>query len=81
MTIIDHSEKVALAVTKLGNPELFLGMDWLRNHNPSIDWAKRHLSFNQCHDACGYTATLEDIEGNKLDDLEPALQLEEGYQL
>ena len=59
---MDHSEKMALAVTKLGNPELFLGLDWLRNHNPSIDWAECRLSFDRCPDACGYTATLEDIE-------------------
>ena len=80
MTIMDHSEKMALAVTKLGNPELFLGLDWLRNHNPSIDWTECRLSFDQCPDACGYTATLEDIECDEPHDLEPTLQLEEGDQ-
>ena len=34
MTVGDHLEKIQLAVTKLGNPELFLGMDWLKDHNP-----------------------------------------------
>ena len=81
MTIMDHSEKMALAVTKLGNPELFLGLDWLRNHNPSIDWTECRLSFDRCPDACGYTATLEDIECDEPDDLEPIPSLEEGDRL
>ena len=37
LTMMDHSKKIQLSVTKLGNPELFLGLDWLRTHNPSID--------------------------------------------
>ena len=72
---------MALTVTKLGNPELFLGLDWLRNHNPSIDWAECHLSFDQCPNACSYTAILEDIECDEPDDLEPTLSLEEGDHL
>ena len=43
MTILDHSEMIQLAVTKLGNPELFVGLDWFRLHNPSIDWS------HDCH--------------------------------
>ena len=81
MTIMDHSEKMALAVTKLWNPELFLGLDWLRNHNLSIDWAEHHLSFDQCPNACGYTAILEDIKCDEPDDLKPTLSLEEGDRL
>ena len=46
MTILDHSERISLAVTKIGNPELFIGLDWLRNHNPSIDWAEAKISFD-----------------------------------
>ena len=37
MTVGDHSERIQLVVTKLGNPELFQGMDWLKDHNTSID--------------------------------------------
>ena len=46
MTIMDHSEKIALTFTKLGNPDLFLGLDWLRNPNPNINWTECHLSFD-----------------------------------
>ena len=81
MTIMDHSEKMALAVTKLGNPELFLGLDWLRNHNPSIDWTECRLSFDRCPDACGYTANLGDIEADEPNNLEPALDFKDGDKL
>ena len=81
MTIGDHSERIQLAVTKLGNPELFLGMDWLRDHNPSIDWTQGKLSFDRCPDACGYTAELGDVEDDEPDCPEPAMQLAEGEKL
>ena len=51
MMVGDHSERIQLAVTKLGNPELFLGMDWLKDHNPSVDWTQGKLSFDRCPDA------------------------------
>ena len=67
MTIMDHSEQIQLSVTKLGNPELFLGLDWLRSHNPSIDWSEARLSFDRCPDSCGYVAKLQDIETDEPD--------------
>ena len=81
MTVGDHSERIQLAVTKLGNPELFLGMDWLKDHNPSIDWAQGKLSFDRCPDACGYTADLGDVEDDEPDCPEPVMQLAEGEKL
>ena len=68
MTVGNHSERIQLAVTKLGNPELFLGMDWLKDHNPSIDWTQGRLSFDRCPDACGYTTELRDAEDDEDDD-------------
>ena len=32
-----HYEYINLAITKLGDMDLFLGHDWLKIHNPSID--------------------------------------------
>ena len=46
MTILDHSERISLAVTKIGILELFIGLDWLRNHNLSIDWTEAKISFD-----------------------------------
>ena len=81
MTILDHSERISLAVTKIGNPELFIGLDWLRNHNPSIDWTEAKISFDRCPDACGYTADLQEIESDESDEREPQIQLNKDEKL
>ena len=33
-----HSERALFAVTSLGRQNLILGITWLREHNPEIDW-------------------------------------------
>ena len=75
---MDHSERIQLSVTKLGNPELFLGLDWLRTHNPSIDWSEARLSFDRCPDSCGYVAKLKDIETDEPDDFETDPDIQDG---
>ena len=54
MTIGDHSERIELAITNLGSSDIFLGLEWLRLHNPDIDWTSLLLSFNHYPDTCGY---------------------------
>jgi hypothetical protein len=34
----NHLEHTQLAVTCLGKQSMILGYNWLRNHNPEIDW-------------------------------------------
>jgi predicted aspartyl protease len=39
LKIGDHEEeKVAFMVTDLGSDDVIIGIDWLRYHNPEIDW-------------------------------------------
>jgi hypothetical protein len=33
-----HCEDIEVAITNTGNHDLLLGTDWLKAHNPSIDW-------------------------------------------
>lgn len=33
-----HTEVLDFAVTELGKSDVFIGHDWLKIHNPSIDW-------------------------------------------
>jgi hypothetical protein len=35
-----HVERIDFGVTNLGKGQIFLGHDWLKTHNPSIDGAK-----------------------------------------
>lgn len=40
----DHFEVQTFQLITLGNYSLILGMDWLRKHNPSIDWEKKTIT-------------------------------------
>ncbi|KIK92920.1 hypothetical protein PAXRUDRAFT_146241, partial [Paxillus rubicundulus Ve08.2h10] len=48
MTIRHHSEWITFGVTDLGKGKLFLGHEWLKNHNPSINWQMGSAKFDQC---------------------------------
>ncbi len=44
----DHAERIDLAITELGDRQIFLGHDWLARHNPIINWKSGGLMFAQC---------------------------------
>jgi len=43
-----HSERMLLAVSELGKQSLILGYDWLKDHNPKIDWEKGKVKMTHC---------------------------------
>ena len=45
MRIRDHSEQIAMAMSNLSTHPIFLGYNWLRKHNPQIDWKVKTLQF------------------------------------
>jgi len=47
-----HSESMLLAVSRLGKQSLILGYDWLKGHNPKIDWEKREVEMTCCPLQC-----------------------------
>ena len=72
MTVGDHIERVRLAVKKLSKQKLFLGIDWLRFHNPTVDWTESTLVFDRCPSKCGhlpqYLNPEDDIANRKLEE-------------
>lgn len=52
MKIRDHMEKVAFSVTDIGPEDLIIGLDWLRKHNPDINWETGLLQLSRCTDCC-----------------------------
>jgi len=46
MDISSHRELATFQVANLQNHELILGMRWLREHNPRIDWNDKRITFN-----------------------------------
>ena len=43
-----HSERMLLAVSGLRKQSLILGYDWLKDHNPRIDWEKGEVVMTCC---------------------------------
>ena len=41
-----------LAVSGLGKQNLILGYDWLKDHNPKIDWEKGEVEMTRCPLRC-----------------------------
>ncbi len=48
LVVGDHAERIDLAVTELGDKQIFLGHDWLARHNPIINWKSGGLTFARC---------------------------------
>jgi hypothetical protein len=47
-----HREDIEVAITNTGHHDLLLGTDWLKAHNPSIDWTQNKLLLNRCSTLC-----------------------------
>ena len=54
MDISSYIELATFQVANLQNHEVILGMPWLREHNPTIDWNDKRITFNseQCMTWC-----------------------------
>ena len=48
----DHTERAQFAVTNLGNQDLILGLSWLREHNPEVDWQTEEVKMSRCPERC-----------------------------
>lgn len=48
LAVESHNEIVSLSVVSVSYP-LILGLDWLRKHNPNIDWEDINLSLACCN--------------------------------
>ncbi len=73
MTIGGHTEHIDLAITNLGNRDIYLGHDWLKHHNPSVNWKTQSILFRRCS-CTGNRFTLPDADPDDKWDKE----LEEG---
>ena len=47
-----HSERMLLAVSGLGKQSLILGYNWLKDHNPKVDWEKGEVKMTHCPLRC-----------------------------
>jgi len=47
-----HSERMLLAISGLEKQNLILGYNWLKDHNPKIDWEKIKVEMTHCPLRC-----------------------------
>ena len=47
-----HSERMLLAVSGLRKQSLILGYNWLKDHNPKINWEKGEIKMTRCPLQC-----------------------------
>ena len=62
----DHSERAVFAVTNLGKQDMILGLTWLREHNPEVDWKTGEISMSRCPQHCR-TCFLEERQKRRAD--------------
>jgi len=48
----DHTEHTQFAITNLGKHNIVLGFDWLKEHNPKIDWRTQEVKMSHCPSQC-----------------------------
>ena len=48
----NHSERMLLPVTGLGKVDMILGYNWLREHNPEVDWQTGEVKMTRCPEKC-----------------------------
>jgi Reverse transcriptase (RNA-dependent DNA polymerase)/Retroviral aspartyl protease len=53
-----HQEVILCAMLNLAKMDFFLGYDWLRKHNPEIDWEKKEINFSRCLSGCGHPSIV-----------------------
>jgi len=47
-----HSKRMLLAVSGLGKQNMILGYNWLKDHNPKINWEKGEVKMTRCPLRC-----------------------------
>src|SRR6267154_2891802 len=47
-----HKERSEFYVTAIGDHDIILGTDWLKAHNPEVNWTTSQLAFMRCPRTC-----------------------------
>ena len=43
-----HYEKISFDIVELATQDIYLGMPWLRKHNPVVNWKTGVLNYDNC---------------------------------
>jgi hypothetical protein len=79
MMIQDYSIQETFLIAQIGPDDAMIGIDWLKNHNPEINWMTRAVKFTRCPSNCrqrSQSTTLDSQVETTEEDLEPDTELE-----
>ena len=48
----NHSERMVFAVTATRGEDIILGLPWLKEHNPEVDWRTEEVKMSRCPAQC-----------------------------
>jgi hypothetical protein len=51
-----HEERSEFYVTAIGTHDIILGTDWLKAHNPEVNWTTSQLALTRCPKTCSLSA-------------------------
>jgi hypothetical protein len=70
ITVQDHTEVFPFAITDTGKSDVIIGYNWLRKHNPELDWEKNELKFTRCPPACKRARLQEEWDEEDREDIQ-----------
>jgi len=75
-----HATKGWFHVVDLGNKSMIIGMSWLRDHNPVIDWETGRIEFKRCPTSCGGSSqTLQNIQALILESKDLTVNISDSF--
>ena len=84
MTIVNHTSQQSLLVTDLSRKGLILGMSFLKEYNPEVNWKELKIEFSRCPNRCApaYIAVQdEDLENIKIPHMEDMMEFIDSQEL
>ena len=78
MAVGDHREKVVFVIMDIGEEDVIVGLDWLCEHNPEIDWERGSLRLSRCPETCPASQKVSEPVGTKARDTEVRLTARQG---
>ena len=55
LIMAEHEEDITASVAEIGPYDLIIGVNWLRHHNPEIDWTVGRVEMSRCPPGCADT--------------------------
>jgi hypothetical protein len=70
LTVQNHTTPETFLVAELGDDNTMIGIEWIKKHNPKIDWSHGTLQFTRCPSNCQTKKTQPDTRPTLIESTE-----------